>query len=267
MTRAEVSFKDRLAHWFGGFGIDVYAFRRGIKGLSTVLDDYQQFKSQHISTEQFPITFSYPCLGDRFEESGIASGHYFHQDLLVARKIYERSPACHVDIGSRLDGFVAHVASYRGIEVLDIRPITKKVHNIVFRQFDLMKPDGNFVEYCESLSCLHTLEHLGLGRYGDAIDVNGYWKGFETLFSILRPGGTLYLSVPIGPQRIEFNAHRVFSIRTILHMVAGKFDLIEFSYVDDDGDLYENVSLTEDVIESSFNCWYGCGIFELCKIT
>ena len=262
--QVRISLKDRLIHWFGGFGFDLFAFRRGIKGLPLILHDHKQFKTQHLMGE-FPFSFSYPCPGDRFEEGGIASGHYFHQDLLVARKIFERSPAYHVDVGSRLDGFVAHVASYRSIEVLDIRPITKKVHNIVFHQFDLMNPAGNFEAYCESISCLHTLEHLGLGRYGDPIIVDGYKKGFSTLWSILKKGGILYLSVPIGRQRIEFNAHRVFAIRTILNLADEKFDLLEFSYVDDEGSLHEHVQLTNDAIEKSLNCWYGCGIFEFRK--
>jgi hypothetical protein len=34
-------------------------------------------------------------------------------------------------------------------------------------------PDG----YCDSLSCLHALEHFGLGRYGDPIDPRGHEKG------------------------------------------------------------------------------------------
>jgi len=261
----KVSLKDRLIHWFGGFGFDLFAFRRGIKGLPFILRDHKRFKTQHTSLEEFPFSFSYPCPGDRFEEGGIASGHYFHQDLLVARKIFERSPSCHVDVGSRLDGFVAHVASYRSIEVLDIRPVTKKVHNIIFHRFDLMNPQGSFIAYCESLSCLHTLEHLGLGRYSDPIMVDGYEKGFNTLWLILKPGGILYLSVPIGKQRIEFNAHRVFAVRTILALAAEKFDLVEFSYVDDGGSLHEHVQLTDDAIEHSLGCWYGCGIFEFRK--
>jgi hypothetical protein len=185
--------------------------------------------------------------------------------LLVARKVFERSPSHHVDVGSRLDGFVAHVASYRSIEVLDIRPVTKKVHNIVFHQFDLMNPDGKFEACCDSLSCLHTLEHLGLGRYNDPIMVDGYEKGFNALWSILKPGGVLYLSVPIGKQRIEFNAHRVFAVNTILALAEGKFNLLDFSYVDDGGSLHEHITLTNDAIASSLDCWYGCGIFEFCK--
>jgi len=261
----KISWKNKLVQWLAGFGFDIFTFRRGIKGLPMLFNTYRQFLSQPANSEDFPITFSFPCPGDRFEEGGTASGHYFHQDLSVARKIFARSPVRHVDVGSRLDGFVAHVASFREIDVLDIRPITKKVHNINFRQFDIMNPPGEFTESCESLSCLHAMEHFGLGRYSDPIMVDGYEKGFNTLYSILKQGGILYLSVPIGIQRIEFNAHRVFAVRTILALAKEKFELLDFSYVDDEGSLHEHVELTNDAIENSFDCWYGCGIFEFIK--
>ena len=70
--------------------------------------------------------------------------------------------------------------------------------------------------YCDSLSCLHVLEHFGLGRYGDPIDPNGYKTGFANLASLLRPGGRFYLSTPIGQERVEFNANWVFDPATIL---------------------------------------------------
>src|ERR1700687_2885292 len=65
------------------------------------------------------ITHSYPILTDYDAAAGSASGHYFHQDLLVASFIHDKKPARHIDIGSRIDGFVAHVASFRNIEVMD----------------------------------------------------------------------------------------------------------------------------------------------------
>ena len=71
-------------------------------------------------------------IDERFAESGIMSGHYFHQDLLVARKLFNANPQRHVDIGSRTDGFVAHAAAFREIEVFDIREQHSKVKNIVF---------------------------------------------------------------------------------------------------------------------------------------
>ena len=81
-----------------------------------------------------------PCLHDRYEEGGAANSEYFWQDLLVARAIHEAQPVKHVDIGSRVDGFVAHVASFREIEVFDVRPMSTVVPGVVFRQADLMNP-------------------------------------------------------------------------------------------------------------------------------
>jgi hypothetical protein len=50
-----------------------------------------------------------------------------------------------------------------------------------------------------------------------------------------------------------------------LDLLEDSFDLERFSYVDDHGNFYENVELSEKSIESNFNCNNGCGIFELIK--
>ena len=215
---------------------------------------------------EFPMGKYYPCLHDRFSDSGNATGHYFHQDLLVARRIFDRRPKVHADVGSRVDGFVAHVASYRQIEVLDIRKPPNSLPNIIFRQADLMGTlPGQLRAYCDSLSCLHALEHFGLGRYGDVVDYDGWRKGISNLSQMLMSGGMLYLSVPIGPQRIEFNAHRVFSVDFLLQFLSAEFTLKAFSYVDDVGELYENVSMDNESAKHSYGCHYGCGIFELVR--
>jgi Caenorhabditis protein of unknown function, DUF268 len=89
-------------------------------------------------------------------------------------------------IGSRIDGFVAHVALFREIEVLDIRPMREQIPNIVFRQVDFMREDQPLADYCDSVSCLHALEHFGLGRYGDPVDRDGHLRGFRNLRRILQ---------------------------------------------------------------------------------
>jgi SAM-dependent methyltransferase len=159
------------------------------------------------------------------------------------------------------------VGVFRQIEVLDIRPQNVGFHNIVFIQCDLMDLPSKFVEYCDSLSCLHTLEHFGLGRYGDAIDINGHLKGFESLYKMLQPGGILYLSFPIGKECIEFNSHRIFAIKTVMEWAEERFELACFSYVNDDGHFFENVVLDDQAILDSFGLTHGCGIFEFRKIT
>jgi len=212
----------------------------------------------------FPFGKPYPCLDDRYQQSGSARGHYFHQDLLIARRIHEAAPETHLDVGSRIDGFVAHVAAFRPIRVLDIRPMTQAIPNVEFVQADIMgELPEELIDSSDSLSCLHALEHFGLGRYGDPVDYDGYLKGFDNLLRLLRPGGTLYLSVPIGPQRIEFDAHRVFAMSYLLGLVERHCKVRNFSYVDDAGDLHESVAWDTPEAADNFGCHYGCGIFEL----
>jgi SAM-dependent methyltransferase len=213
----------------------------------------------------FPFGKFYPCLDECKMDSGSASGHYFHQDLLVASRIFQNRPQRHVDIGSRIDGFVSHVASFREIEVFDIRPLNNTIPNIVFKQLDLMSNNFDLKNYCDSVSSLHAIEHFGLGRYGDKLDYNGHLKGLKNIYEMLKKNGKFYFSVPIGPQRIEFNAHRVFSVKYLIELIQDKYRIDSFSYVNDKGDLLRDISLHPDKIENNYSCNYGCGIFELTK--
>ncbi|MBK8637481.1 MAG: DUF268 domain-containing protein [Chromatiaceae bacterium] len=199
------------------FGLDPLRFARSMRGLPGFIHDWRLFRQGYAGR----LTLV-PCLHDWFEEGGTTRSEYFWQDLLVARSIHEAKPERHVDVGSRVDGFVAHVASFREIEVFDVRPIPSLVPGVVFRQADLMDarsmPSDVAGGYCDSLSCLHALEHFGLGRYGDPINPRGYEQGIANMVKLLKPGGTLYLSTPIGRERVEFNANWVFDPRTILNL-------------------------------------------------
>lgn len=251
---------------FIALGINFYTLFCAIKGIPIYFKNYFILKKQTKNYNKFLISSIYPILGEQFMESGIMKGHYFHQDLLVARKIFLRNPIKHIDIGSRTDGFVAHVAVYREIEIFDIRPQKSNVKNISYREANLMLLDSTLKEYCDSISALHSIEHFGLGRYGDPIDICGHEKAINNIYEILKLNGYFYFSVPIGPQRIEYNAHRVFSIKYLLDLFENKFEILSFNFVDDLGNLHEDILLTEIGINTNFSCNYGCGIFELKKI-
>lgn len=250
-------------------GIDLLKTIYTLRGLPHFLTDYSFLKRQLKESDgSFPLGRLYPCLEDRFQKSGQATGQYFHQDLLIAQTIFKNNPHRHVDVGSRVDGFVAHVASFRSIEAIDIRPLESNVKNLTYIHMDLMKKlPEEFIESTDSVSCLHALEHFGLGRYGDPINSDGHQVGFKNLVSMLTPGGIFYLSVPIGPQRIEFNAHRVFSIAYLLQMFGDKLKIENFSYIDDKGELQKHAVLDEEAIQTNCGCVYGCGVFELNKIS
>ena len=249
------------------YGFDPKKFLKAIRDVKTdwFNTDLEELKRQKGTDSTFQIGSLYPFLGEKNNEAGTMSGHYFHQDLYIARLINMAKPKKHLDIGSRTDGFVAHVASYREIELIDIRTIKSNVKNIVFRQANLTEMPSDLIDYCDSISSLHAIEHFGLGRYGDPIDYFGYLKAINNIAKILISGGTFYFSVPIGPQRIEFNAHRVFSVEYLISILSQNFIIKSFSYVDDKGDFFEDVELTKDNIKSNFTCQYGCGIFTLIK--
>jgi SAM-dependent methyltransferase len=241
----------------------VFAF---FGGLPYYVKTFCSLKKQYYKSDRlFPIKVSMPILYDRFDNGGSMQGHYFHQDLFVAQHIFMSNPIRHIDIGSRVDGFVAHVASFRQIDIIDIRPLNSNVKNIFTQQADLMQLPENMVHCTDSLSCLHAIEHFGLGRYNDPIDYNGHIKALENMYNMLKPNGLFYFSTPIGPQRIEFNAHRVFSIKYLLDLFKDKYMLNNFSYVDDKGDIHINIILNEKLISNNLDCNYGCGIFELIK--
>jgi len=211
------------------------------------------------------IDAHYPVLRDWGDQAGTASGAYFHQDLLVAKLIHAANPRRHLDVGSRVDGFVAHVAVFREIEVLDIRPNDARVGNIRFVQADLMQDSPALAESTDSLSCLHALEHFGLGRYGDGIDPGGHLRGFRSLVRMVEPGGTLYLSFPVGRPAVEFNAHRVFGCLDVLSWPEStQLELRRFDFVDDAGNLHEDVAL--DAISGACEgLVMGCGIYTFVK--
>jgi hypothetical protein len=207
------------------------------------------------------IDAAFPILGDFDESAGTANGHYFHMDLLVARFIFDAQPKRHLDIGSRIDGFVAHVAAFREVEVMDIRPLSILAHpQIHFVQGDLMRLPSETVTPVDSLSCLHVLEHIGLGRYGDPIDPAGHRHAFANLVNLVSLGGIFYFATPVGQARVMFNAHRVFDPVEVAAWQAEKLELKRFDYVDDAGVLHLDATPSD-----AAGLEYGCGIFTFAR--
>jgi len=224
------------------------------------LRDGRAFKSAwKAAGADMPLGRAYPILFDYNEAAGSARGHYFHMDLWAARKIFKAAPQRHIDIGSRIDGFVAHLLTFRDVEIVDIRPLSSDVTGLRFMQADATTldfiPDGSW----ESISTLHAAEHFGLGRYGDPIDPLGYYKFIRTLARVLAPGGRLYFAAPIGRERIEFNAHRIFDPLRIIREFS-PLELVSFGAVNDDGTLSE----TADPMNYT-NAEQACGLYEFTK--
>ena len=229
---------------------------------------YPRFKKQKRLFQKLGgnITHNSLSLSDYNAKAGESSGHYFHQDLLVASFVHGDDPQRHIDIGSRIDGFVAHVASFRKIEVMDLRDLDSSIHkNISFIKADLMDANSAQPSTTDSISCLHAIEHFGLGRYGDNINPNGHIEGFKNIVRMLKPNGVLYISFPIGRNnQVHFNKERVFHLKDIFRWDEGNSNLIleRFDYVDDVGDLHLDIDLNMEPLDVV----HGCGIYTFRKM-
>jgi SAM-dependent methyltransferase len=192
---------------------------------------------------------------DRYATAGTAHGHYFFQDLWAARRLYDWGIKTHVDVGSRLDGFIAHILPFCHLTYVDIRPLGLDWAGFTFKQGSITQmpfEDGSV----PTLSSLHVIEHIGLGRYGDTVDPDGYLKAAAELSRVLAHGGWLLLGTPVGRERLCFDAHRVFDPETIVQAFRG-LALAEFFLVDDTG-----LGIIADAsFEQARRCEYGCGLF------
>lgn len=199
-----------------------------------------------------------PCLFDRISDSQSGGGHYFYQDVWALNRLAEFKPLEHHDVGSRFDGFVGQATAICPVICWDIRPPTFQLPRFEFREgsiLDLPVPDQSI----NSLSCLHVAEHIGLGRYGDALDPGGTDKALCELMRVLAPGGQLLFSMPVGQDRVCFNAQRIWHPEKPISILK-ELELVEFKAVDDAGHFHQNV-LPADLVNAN----YGCGFYRFVR--
>ncbi len=217
--------------------------------------DYLKFKKNN---NRFSIKISdfYPCIKDRTIKTNF-DAHYVYHTAWAARKVKEINPEKHIDISSSLY-FCGMVSAFVPIDFYDYRPAKIKLSNLKSDYADLTKlPFSD--KSISSLSCMHTVEHIGLGRYGDKIDPNGDLKAISELKRVLSKDGSLLFVVPIGKPKIEFNAHRIYSYEQISEYFKD-LTLKEFSLITDSGDFIEDAD--ENLAKKQK---YGCGCFWFIK--
>lgn len=205
-------------------------FRSG--GIARSIRAYAVFLQQRRSFTglggQAPFRSTFPQLFDATAEHEFDT-HYFFQAAWAARCIKRHWPEVHFDIGSD-NRFVATLSGFVATVWVDVRPLAIDLDGLTSIASDLMDLEIEDSSV-ESLSCLSVLEHVGLGRYGDKLDPSGMRSGAQELSRILAPGGHLYLSVPVGRDRVEFNAHRVSDPEDVMKMFPN-LKLASFSFVD-----------------------------------
>ncbi len=225
-----------------------------------VLRDY--FRFARSSDERFSLALwnAYPCLKDKTMQTGF-DRHYVYHTAWAARVLQETKPETHTDIASSLY-FSAIVSAFVPTTFYDYRPAKLELQNLTSERADLTQlpfPDNSV----KSLSCMHTVEHVGLGRYGDPVDPEGDIKAARELSRVLAPGGSLLFVAPIGKNAvIEFNAHRIYTYEAVLELFP-ELTLSEFSLIPEhekNGGLIRNAEPA--VLENEH---YACGCFHFTK--
>jgi SAM-dependent methyltransferase len=234
---------------------------------NTLLQKRKAFKAFRAEFEQFAkgsdgrFELSWgdvrPYLEDKTTFTGF-DAHYVYHPAWAARMVKKINPAVHIDISSTLH-FCTQLSAFIPVRFYDYRPALLSLDNLVSEKADLT---NLFFESdsIESLSCMHTVEHIGLGRYGDPIDPSGDLKAMNELKRVVKPGGSLLFVVPVGKARIMFNAHRIYDARAIEKIFTG-FRLENFSLVKDDSTFLQGVDPAEADSQK-----YGCGCFCFKKI-
>ncbi len=226
------------------------------------LKDMEEYGRLLEKTEKrFPVNLEELWPLDERTPSLSFDPHYVLHTSWAARTLAATRPEKHVDISSSVY-FSSIVSSFIPVDFYDYRPAPLALSGLKSEAADATRlpfPD----ESIESLSCMHVVEHIGLGRYGDPVDPDGDLRAVSELKRVVRPGGQLLFVVPIGRPRLVFNAHRIYSYDQIVKYFDG-FSIEDFSLVPDtmlDG----RWTLAAGDRELADRQSYGCGCFRLVK--
>jgi len=209
---------------------------------------------RRVKDNRFAVKWSemYPCLDDRISTTPFDQ-HYIYHPAWAARILATNKPEYHVDISSILS-FSTIVSAFIPVKFYDYRPAEISLSGLGSESADLLAlpfADGSI----PSLSCMHTVEHIGLGRYGDPIDPGGDIKATRELIRVLKTGGDLLFVTPVGKPKIAFNAHRVYSHLQIMEYFS-TLNLMEFSMIPDSGGLIINADPEMVPLQE-----YACGCY------
>lgn len=241
--------------------LGIYQFMRGIMLLPGFYKDYRTFKKLDQTPIRFPLRIKdfFLCLFDKTSTTPF-DPHYIYHPAWAARIIAESNPSKHIDIASSLT-FSSMLSAFVPVEFYDYRPAPLNLSNLASKHGDLMSlpfEDGSV----PSLSCMHTVEHIGLGRYGDPIDPDGDLKAIAELKRVLKEGGNLLFVVPVGRARIEYNAHRIYAYEQIIEYFEG-LALKEFALIPDDFREHGLIRNADPAMVASQE--YACGCFWFTK--
>ncbi|HKZ43635.1 MAG TPA: DUF268 domain-containing protein [Anaerolineales bacterium] len=233
----------------------VYKYSKKLLKKIRFMRDFNDFRKLQIGSNRFRMIWKdrYPILNENTTNS-VFDSHYIYHPAWAARILSRTLPSKHIDISSSLH-FCTMISAFIPVEFYDYRPAKINLSDLSSKYADLMNlpfPNNSI----ESLSSMHVLEHIGLGRYGEPLDPEGDIKAFAELKRVLAKNGSLIIVVPLGVPIIRFNAHRIYSYDQIFSYFSD-LSLIDFALVTDEGEFINNATQNEaDQQNYGCGCWY-----------
>jgi hypothetical protein len=224
---------------------------------------YNQLIAMEAATQKrFLLDEKYlaPMLSEDTTSTGF-DRHYLYHGAWALRALKRIQPSLHYDFSSSLF-FAAAASAWFPVHFCDLRPADIHLDGLSTAKEDLLRLSlaDNSVD---SASCMHVVEHVGLGRYGDEINYDGDLKAVAELKRITRPGGNILFVVPVGKTAtILFNAHRIYTWKSVLEMFGEDFDLVEGALIPEQNSLGLVYYPDESLLEMQ---GFACGCFWFCK--
>jgi SAM-dependent methyltransferase len=214
-----------------GLAREIWNFYRKRKNERWVIADKNAFLKQLTLHDSRPwqVCPDFLCSGDKTKSTGFDRHYLFHPAWAFRILVDNIKPEKHIDISSTLY-FCSMLSAIMPVDFYDYRPAKIKLSNLNCFSGDLIALPFE-TNSITSISCMHTVEHIGLGRYGDTVDALGDIKAMNELQRVIAPGGSLLFVTPVADcNLIQFNAHRVYKPEQIIETFN---DLIlqEFYYI------------------------------------
>jgi hypothetical protein len=115
-----------------------------------------------------------------------------------------------------------HGARSTTVDYNPIITLSKRIKTMTIAQWDAEQP---IFDVAWSIS---SFEHDGLGMYGDPLDPEGDFKAMRKMKRMVKPNGLMFLSLPVGKDKIVFNNARIYGRIRLPKLIEGWTQIDQF---------------------------------------